>query len=625
MPSLRSVDLSYNSLTSLPSTAFEQCPNLNSIDVQNNPLNCSCDLAWTSTVSTLYSIAFPFATCHPSGNSILDPSNYVSCQTDEQECFNASIFNLCLFECVNTVAGYHCQCPDGYVHVDDNMIDCREIDECSSNGTCAQICTNTLGSFECSCVPGFRLSNDNSSCDDINECGLNNTCSQICINIIGSYECNCTTGFRLSSDNSSCDDIDECSSNDTCAQMCTNTPGSYECSCVTGFRLSSDNSSCDDIDECSSNDTCAQMCTNTPGSYECSCVTGFRLSSDNSTCDDIDECEEVSVCISGCINTIGSYMCRCAMDNPFECCPLNHSYCPETGCCLDNIYNCPPTLPPSTSSLTVSVGNGSNYPLVLTIRSFPTVVLCSINSEVSSNYDSGFIELCDSDWKNCRVVFSAHPSNFIYTTFRFSNTFSFGRCRFQSLTELTLERDFIVTPHPSDTGILSQLSANNIMHMLAWNISGNCSLNCPDFNVDIFFQSHPDISLVSLTSFQISCSVYGSLHWFSYSYYKLEIDFPEFSIFGENYLIRTENSIFGSLTQNMNIPFPSNLYCNVDFQYGVLWDVTSVGVTTTLNCSYLLPNGSNESGLVRSCGENGVWSDVISECSFPNQPYNNVS
>ncbi|CAH1121148.1 unnamed protein product [Ceutorhynchus assimilis] len=70
------------------------------------------------------------------------------------------------------------------------------IDECSQdNGGCAHRCVDTPAGFRCECRPGFALAADNRTCRDIDECQIEGTCSQICINDKGGFKCECLPGY----------------------------------------------------------------------------------------------------------------------------------------------------------------------------------------------------------------------------------------------------------------------------------------------------------------------------------------------------------------------------------------------------------------------------------------------
>lgn len=75
-------------------------------------------------------------------------------------------------------------CPD----FEDEPVDKCGRDECKlNNGGCSQLCVDTQAGFYCECRPGFQLV-DNRTCEDINECDIPGSCSQLCTNERGSFK-----------------------------------------------------------------------------------------------------------------------------------------------------------------------------------------------------------------------------------------------------------------------------------------------------------------------------------------------------------------------------------------------------------------------------------------------------
>ncbi|XP_053696263.1 low-density lipoprotein receptor-like isoform X2 [Sabethes cyaneus] len=65
--------------------------------------------------------------------------------------------------CVDTPAGYYCDCKQGYKLVNNRT--CEDIDECQEAGSCSQKCTNEIGTFKCECMTGYlRDPRDHTKC-----------------------------------------------------------------------------------------------------------------------------------------------------------------------------------------------------------------------------------------------------------------------------------------------------------------------------------------------------------------------------------------------------------------------------------------------------------------------------
>ncbi|XP_028518126.1 signal peptide, CUB and EGF-like domain-containing protein 1 isoform X2 [Exaiptasia diaphana] len=151
---------------------------------------------------------------------------------DKDECQTGS--HGCHHHCRNIPGSYFCSCAKGY-RLNFDLKTCVDIDECALYyGICkgSSKCRNTLGGFKCECPTGF-VSHSQNVCIDDDECLINNGgCSQRCQNLPGSYRCSCWFGYTLMPDRRTCQDIDECQRfPGLCHHKCTNTPGGFQCSC----------------------------------------------------------------------------------------------------------------------------------------------------------------------------------------------------------------------------------------------------------------------------------------------------------------------------------------------------------------------------------------------------------
>ncbi|XP_052866430.1 low-density lipoprotein receptor-related protein 8 isoform X1 [Anopheles cruzii] len=84
--------------------------------------------------------------------------------------------------------------PDCPMFQDEPADKCGKNECLENNGGCSQQCVDTPAGYYCDCKPGFKLS-DNKTCVDIDECEEPGSCSQNCTNEIGTFKCECVEGY----------------------------------------------------------------------------------------------------------------------------------------------------------------------------------------------------------------------------------------------------------------------------------------------------------------------------------------------------------------------------------------------------------------------------------------------
>jgi len=191
---------------------------------------------------------------------------------------------------------------------------CSEPNACHRPGTAT--CVNMWRKRRCECRSGYTNVGDSDNCSvDIDECATEGFCANggTCTNSVGGFTCDCPAGWG----GARCDeDIDECAADTPACQnggVCGNTEGSFTCACPDNWQ----GEFCEiDVDECANaantgTDLCNNdgKCMNTQGDFECLCTNGWA----GQTCtEDFDECA-AALCPEGtiCKSTKQSFTCEC--------------------------------------------------------------------------------------------------------------------------------------------------------------------------------------------------------------------------------------------------------------------------------------------------------------------------
>ena len=257
--------LDSNNISTVHARAFDGVTSLEKLFLNNNPLECDCDLRWfrewlswkPNTLQysdhtrcihpvnhlnrnllniSLSDLLCTCETCRKEANCL--SVEYCNCTSDWS---GTSCNAVCKLDTshVSLKTGYDLRC---YNNSQEDQKTRFDFETCTFNMT-KEICSENAfprkvgKSLQCACHSGF--SGNGTTCTDLNECKTtNHLCHKggaDCINTVGSYKCKCRLGYNDEKlgevgkplDGHWCKDINECNKLESCHKnaFCNNTPG----------------------------------------------------------------------------------------------------------------------------------------------------------------------------------------------------------------------------------------------------------------------------------------------------------------------------------------------------------------------------------------------------------------
>ena len=394
-------------------------------------------------------------------------------------------------------------------------------------------------------------------------------------------------------------------------------------SSTTALNRSEIVTACNDTDmyEClSPYQPCEHLCTNSLTGFSCSCDDGYILESDRYTC---------TLNIS---------------------CPVDHSYCPDSSCCIPALYSCPLNLTETLEGeMDVTIVQVS--PLLEVVNR--SILLYSVDDLISLNISlfvssQVLVQSCEIDWQQCFVtVLNLTMTESFTVQFSLPSTDTSSNSPLHylllSVTEIEsravqlYERLLVVIQNSLMPTLytrslvrraVSATSSDVLIGAAVSSLEASlCSQVCPHVNVSLFSVGLIDVDISDWEGVSVrlvGCTSLPSQYWMSYNSYVFSIEWDNVSSeLNGKYELRMNVNGLSSGVSELSIDYPvAENVCKGRLDIGVYWNWTINGTSNVIPCSQLFgpPTGDiqySDQFMERSCDSNLEWSSITIECSFP--------
>ena len=358
---------------------------------------------------------------------------------------------------------------------------------------------------------------------------------------------------------------------------------------------------------------CEHLCTNSLTGFSCSCDDGYILESNWYTC------------------------------TP-NICPANHSYCPDSSCCIPSLYSCPLNLTETLEGeMDVTIVQVS--PLQEVVNR--SILLTSVDDLISLNISlfvssQVMVQSCEVDWQQCFVtVLNLTMTEFFTVQFSLPSTDTSSSSLHYLLLSVTeiesravplYERLLVVIQNSLMPTLytrslvrraVSATSSDVLIGAAVSSLEASlCSQVCPDVNVSLFSVGLIDVDISDWEGVSVrlvGCTSLPSQYWMSYNSYVFSIEWDNVSSeLNGKYELRMNVSGLSSGVSELSIDYPvAENVCKGRLDIGVYWNWTINGTSNVIPCSQLFGQGESFLSFYTFCDSDLNFGDISLECVPP--------